>query len=64
MILVRESFFYFMKMIIFSQLLKCNQSEIVSNKNIINNEVDNFKTINKGDQIILHTNIYSESFIF
>lgn len=53
-----------MKMIIFSQLLKCNQNEIVSNKNIINNEVDILKTINKGDQIILHTNIYSESFIF
>ena len=41
MILVRESFFYFMKMIIFSQSLKCNQNEMLSNKIIINNEIVN-----------------------
>ena len=27
-------------LIMFSQLLKCNKNKVVSNKNIINNEID------------------------
>ena len=33
----------------FSQSLKCNQNEIVSNKIIINNEMARYKSINKRD---------------